>query len=111
MRNNRGKSLLPEDLTEVCQNINCKCAKLTWQNIVLSNLLYMALLEQGGWKRLPPQALSNLNHSVILQNIYSHTCYEFSVFVHELWLCIVYITIGTNMPIMIFTFKKAKSPG
>lgn len=31
----------------------------------LSSFLWVALLEEGGWTRRPPEAASNLNHSVV----------------------------------------------
>ena len=37
--------------------------------MVLHSVLSVALLEQRGWTRLPPEAPSNLNNSVIFINV------------------------------------------
>lgn len=53
----------PQEIVEYCAGLlpskNCL-------ETVLSNWIWMSLLEEGDWTRWPPDVPSNLNHSMVL---------------------------------------------
>jgi len=42
--------------------------------MVLVNVLWVTLLEPGGWTRCLPEVPSNISHSLLLYQSYSHSC-------------------------------------
>lgn len=67
----------------------------TPMDVVLSNLFYLTLFEQGGWSRWSPKAAPNLNHSVTLWFCEDWQLYKVGQRVIHF---LMYISLYTNMP-------------